>query len=418
MDTRAPYETLMGKSKDAIIRELEQLIGAAKITLTEGGHWLIGQRAPCGPMMRERSVHHLYKSVWGMHAANVDHFYINEILDWLYANAMQPNGDFYFPEEPPDHQISTRVYRTVVFFMVASLVNHRIAKDEKVVRRILQCQDPKTGGCFNHIGEDPSKPELPDFLAIAETSFFGEFALAAGLKEEALKAGAWMLKLVQENIPHMANEGVFYCLTDRAGQLIRRVNPGEKFVKTVNNIDGNQAGWNVGCAMALLADLYDTVRERWGYGADGAQAYIDAALALLDFENTMPLYTYFYLSKCKVVWGAGVLLKVLLKYRLASEEQLEELYRISKRVFVYTFLGTQLPDGSWPPMHYPLGDDSPELQLDYRVLKGLTLNPAEKIKERATSSFLPAVEITGEFLGEIGAMVSGLLPLLEYYRNK
>jgi hypothetical protein len=69
-----------------------------------------------------------------------------------------------------------------------------------------------------------------------------------------------------------------------------------------------------------------------------------------------------------------------------------------------------------PPIYYPLTDDSPELQLDYRVLKGLALYPAERMAESKTSSFLPAVEITGEFLGEIGAMVEGLEPLLRRYQ--
>jgi hypothetical protein len=75
-----------------------------------------------------------------------------------------------------------------------------------------------------------------------------------------------------------------------------------------------------------------------------------------------------------------------------------------------------LPDGSWAADHYPLSDDSPELQFDQRVLKGLALNPSGEIEGSTTCSFLPAVEATGEILGEIAAMVEGLKSLLDFYR--
>ena len=416
MDTRAPYETLIGKSKGTIIRELEQLIGAAEITLVQGGHWMIGQRAPIGPVMRERDISYVYKCIWGLYAAGMDRYYVTEMLDWLYENSLQPNGDFFFPEAPPDHRIDTRIYRVLTFLKYAALMDHPMVHDPKVMQRVLQYQDAGTGGCYYYIGEDPNELSLPDFVAVGDTAFLGEFTLAADMKDEALKAGDWMLKMVQDNQPHMRDEGVFYTLTNRDGELITDVGPGEKILKTVNNWDANQMGWNIGCALVFLADLYDTMREKWGYGPAETQKYLDAALSLVDFEDTMPLYTYFYTSKCKVVWGTGTLLRVLLKYGLGTAEQIEKLYRVSKRVFVYTFLPTQLPDGSWAADHYPLSDDSPELQFDQRVLKGLALNPAEEMEGSTTCSFLPAVEATGEILGEIGAMVEGLKSLLDFYR--
>jgi len=38
------------------------------------------------------------------------------------------------------------------------------------------------------------------------------------------------------------------------------------------------------------------------------------------------------------------------------------------------------------------------------------------IRDNKTCSYLPAVEVTGEILGEIGAMLEGMLPLLDYHR--
>ena len=64
------------------------------------------------------------------------------------------------------------------------------------------------------------------------------------------------------------------------------------------------------------------------------------------------------------------------------------------------------------------GDDAPELQFDYRVLQGLSLVPAGPIEGSTTCSYLPAVEVTGEVLGEIAAMLEGLEPLLAHYRAR
>ena len=418
MKMHSHYEVLVGKSPETVIRELEQLIGAAKITMTEGIQWLLTQRDPNGPIMRDLDVSFVYKAVWAAYATNQDRHYITGLLDWLYEKALQPNGDFFFPEEVPLRRTGLRAYRMMVFLKFAALLDHPIIHDEKVLRRIKQYQDMQTGGCFYYIGEDPKQPELPGFIRIGETAFFGEFAMAAGLKDEALKAGSWMLKMVQDNHAHMIGRGVFYTETNRNGELITDVAPGENIFRTVNNWDANQPGWMVGCAMVLLADLYDTMREKWKYEAREAQPYLEAALSLLDFEDTMPVYTYFWPSKCKIAWGTGMLLRVLLKYKQGTEEQYEKLYRASKRVFLHTFLGTQLPDGSWGGEHYPLKDNSPEVKFDYRVIKGLTLYPPEEMKESTTSIYISPVEITGEFLGEIGAMTEGLTSLLEFYRDK
>jgi hypothetical protein len=420
MQTHFPYETLVGKSPATIIRELEQLIGAAQITLAEGGRWLVNQRAPLGPIMGERDVSYVYKSIWGAYAAGVERRYIAKMLDWLHAQALQPNGDFFFPAEPADHRVDTRAYRQFVFLKFAALLDHPIVHDERVMRRMAQYQDPATGGCFYYIGEDPDRPAYPDFCSVGDTAFFGEFALAAGWRDAALRAGRWMLKVVADNAKHMAQTGDFYTLADRRGDLITQVSPGEKINKTVNNRDANQMGWNLGCALAFLADLYAALRHdqtRSDPTGRTYQEYIKAILTICQFEDTMPLETYFYPSKCKVVWGTGRVLDIFLRYGLAIEEDLDRLYRISKRVFVHTFLGSQLPDGSWPGIHYPLHDDAPELQFDYRVLKGLTLYPQTPIRGSATCSYLPAVEVTGEILGEIGALLEGLSPLIDYYRR-
>jgi len=121
----------------------------------------------------------------------------------------------------------------------------------------------------------------------------------------------------------------------------------------VDNRAPKQEFWQVGTTMAYLAVLYDKLRRDWGYSAEAARPYLDSALLLLDFEATMPLETYLWPSKCKVAWGAGELLRVLVHYALGSAEQVELAYQAARKTAVFTFMDNQLPHGGWSCMHYP-----------------------------------------------------------------
>ena len=57
-------------------------------------------------------------------------------------------------------------------------------------------------------------------------------------------------------------------------------------------------------------------------------------------------------------------------------------------------------------MHYPLSESAP--------LKGIVKVPDSRIPDSETI-FLPAEEITGEFLGEVKAIQMGVEEALRYY---
>ena len=103
------------------------------------------------------------------------------------------------------------------------------------------------------------------------------------------------------------------------GQLVTEFQPDERIGKILDTQSPKQEFWHVGTAMAYLAVLYDAMRTRWSHTAEEAQPLLDAALALLDFESAMPLDTYLWPSKCKVGWGAGELLRMLVEHRLGDE---------------------------------------------------------------------------------------------------
>ena len=384
----------------------EHLSGAMCIALAQGGRYLESRVAPNGPILGEPCLSYVHKASWGMYAAGVDHDLIARLLDWIDREALRDNGDFYLAGEPPEYKDAQRVYRAATFGKVAAWIGHPVIERPGVVDRIVQYQHAPTGGVFNYVGDDPARIEEQPILGSLNTTFFGHLMIALGMREQALKAGDWVKAWVDANRPYLA-DGLLYTQMTPAGHLVTDVGPGERIGKILDTEAPKQEFWHVGTAMAYLAVLYDAMRSDWDGDEARASAYLDAALTLLDFEAAMPLDTYLWPSKCKVGWGAGELLRVLVEHGLGDEALVERTYRVAERVAVFTFLDNQLPHGGWAAMHYPLGDDVPELAFSYKPLKSTIWVPPEPIA-RSNTIFLPAEEITGEFLGELRSIEQGV----------
>lgn len=396
------------------IKELEHLLTAVKKYILNGGGFLENRIHPNGPIMYERNLDYVHKACWGMYAAGADRSTISRIMDWVEDNALQPSGDLYFPEEPPEYGVMQRVYRPLTLLKVAAWIGHKIIGNGIIIDRILQYQH-KSGGVFNYIGDDPEHVEEQDWIGSLDTSFFGHLMIALDKKEEAIKAGEWINRLVHENVKYMKDEDLIYTQMRPEGGLITEVKPGEKLSKTLNNRDPKQQFWHVGTCMAYLCVLYEAMKERWGYTEADSKHLLEAALTLLRFEETMPVYTYFWPSKCKVGWGAGELLRILVKSN-GQLNMLERASRVAEKVAVYTFIDNQLPNGGHPCMHYPLTEDSTELRFNYKPLCGLVNVPDKPIPESKTI-WLPAEEVVGEFLGEMSSVESGLKDQIKHYER-
>ncbi len=400
---------------EELIRDAEHLLAAVRVSIQQGGSFLVRRRTPNGPIMRVRNLDYVHKACWGLYAAGVEHKVIAEILDWTEENSLKPNGDFYFDEEGPEYKIMQRAYRPLTFLKVAAWINHPLARNEMVINRILQYQH-RSGGVFNYIGEDPDRVEEQPSIGCLNTSFFGHLMIALGRREEAVKAGEWILRFVDANEEYMRCRGLMYTQMTPDGELITEVKPGEKITKVVDNRDPKQEFWQVGTCMAYLSYLYDVMRDRWEHSKATVKPYLEASLKLLEFEKTMPLYTYLWPSKCKVGWGAGELLRVLTKYGEGTDEQIKDAYKIAKLVAVFTFMDNQLPNGGWSCMHYPLDERIPEMRFEYKPLRGMVNVPQEPIPNSKTI-FLPQEEITGEFVGEMKAIEDGVKSLIKHYNT-
>lgn len=407
----------MEKNKlEFIIGDIKHLLNSINVSMQHGGNFLVNRRAPNGPLMREMNLSYIHKVSWGMHAAEVDHEIIAELLDWAKNNFLQPNGDFFIPSEPPEYKDMQRVYRPLTFGKVAVWIGHSLFKEELVLKRILQYQH-KCGGVFHFIGDDPENIIEPSSIGTLNTSFFGHLMVALDMKNEAIMTGDWLCRFVQANKENMSERGLMYTKMNLEGKLISDIKPGERIGGMVDNKAPKQEFWQPGTIMAYLAVLYEKALDDWEFTKDKAQAYLDNALILLDFEDTMPLYTYLWPSKCKVGWGAGELLRILIKYKKGTQEQIEKAYRVAKKVAIFTFMDNQLPNGGWSCMHYPLSELIPEIRYDYKPLFGLVNVPDNRIIGSQTI-FLPGEEITGEFLGEMKSIQKGLKKVLDYYSTQ
>ena len=392
-------------------KDVEHLLGAIRVCIQHGGSFLVSRLAPNGPIMRERNLDYIHKSTWGTYSTGVNHSIIARILDWTMENALQPNGDFYFPEERPEYKVSQRLYRPLNFGRIAVYIDHPMMKNELVLKRMMQYQH-KSGGVFNYIGDDPAKVEEQPSMGALNTSFFGHLMMALDIKDKAIMAGEWMCRFVQANKEYLP-EGFMYTNVTPDGELVTDIKPGGKMGGVVDNKAPKQEFWQSGTTMACLADLYEKMRDDWGYSEGEVQVYLDNAFTLLDFEDTMPLYTYLWPSKCKIGWGAGELLRILIKYGKGTEDQIEKTYQAAKKVAIFTFMDSQLPTGGWSCMHYPLSELIPEMAFDYKPLKGMVNVPDSRI-EGSETIFLPGEEITGEFLGEMKSIQMGLEELLDH----
>ena len=392
------------------IADPEHLLGAVRVSLAQGGEYLRSRMAPNGPILAERNVSCIHKTSWGMYAADVDQGTIARLLDWAQSEALQPNGDFYFAQERPEYKDLQRVYRALTFGKVAAWIGHPVIRKPAVIDRIMQYQHEPSGGVFHYIGDDPKKVEEQAGIGTLNTTFFGHLMIALDIRDRATSVGDWLVGWVDANREHLL-AGRLYTQMTPGGELITDVGPGEEVFKVVDTERPKQEFWNTGTTVAYLTFLYDTMRSEWDREEEDTRPYLEAARALLDFDATMPLDTYLWPSKCKVAWGAGEMLRVLVKYFPDDLETIEKAYRVAERATIFTFLDNQLPDGSWSRMHYPLDSRIPEMAFSYKPLKNIVHVPLEYI-EGSSTIWLEPEELTGEFLGEMKAVEQGLVAWL------
>ena len=136
-------------------------------------------------------------------------------MDWVQSEALQPNGDFYFPEEAPEYKDFQRVYRPMTFGKVAAWIGHPLIRKPVVIDRILQYQHQPSGGVFHYIGDDPNNVQEQASIGTLNTTFFGHLMIALDIRDRATAAATGSSVGSDANREHLS-----------AGRLYTQMTPG------------------------------------------------------------------------------------------------------------------------------------------------------------------------------------------------
>ena len=370
----------------------EKIIARMEEALARGADWLCSNLAPNGPITGEKRVSFCHKVSWGLYeAGRIDECF--RILDWLASEARRAPAEYYFDGEPAFDKDMQRIYRFLTFGKVAEWLRHDgIANDEE---REGACRyQHSSGGVFANI--DNGKEGALEPL---NTSFFGQYALAAGMMDRAIDVGEWLCELVEMNEQYLKqDQPVFYYKRDsESGELIIDFTADQEMNFIIKPDKIKQPSWVPGTIVSILMILY---RET------GGQRYLDASLKLADYEAKTDYAQLYWPSKCKAAWGFADL------YAITGDPLHRRLSGDVNRV---TFLSAQKTEGAWDGMYYPLAEDGPWRKVVYQ---GPNKNVPESLPEDGSWGWLSGYEITGEFMGEMGTSIKRFREVLARLRRR
>ncbi len=401
-----PYDTL---TKDRLLahRELATIATAARQTNESGLDWLCAQLAPNGPIMEGREFSTLYKTSWALwRGGRADE--LGRLLDWIEANALQPNGDVCFPDRDRLEGLGfLLLYRQSYIVRAAARSGHPLATRSRAPQRILEFQHSSGAA----VGRDPDSAD-PETFDIATTSAFGMAAIDVGALDAARRAGEWVAAVVAANA---SDPERFYSSADGDGRLARQAAPGEE-VDVVLLEATMQPTQVLGIAAAFLVELYIAVKPA---DAEAAARFLSCADAIFAFESRLPFEAFFNWNRVKLAWSAGLRLGVA-----AAEHHdpavVDAIYRLGRRTYMHSLAGTRLADGGWGHDLYPAGADKPETRIDQRTLEGISAVPTQEewARHRRPEETASAhrIEVSAENVFVTGYLADGLEQLVDAER--
>lgn len=362
------------------IEALEAMISQMEVSMARGADWLISQMGPDGPIANEPKVSYNHKVSWGLYEAGRTEAVLC-ILDWLVREARRGPGEYYFPHELPFEKDMQRIYRFLTFGKIAEYLHYDGIANDAERERACQYQH-ESGGCFNCIDDGPGETLEP-----LNTSFFGQWALAAGMVDKAKRAADWLVELVDLNEGYLNQDPArfYYNRRVKDGKLVTEFPENVEMNYLINTRKVAQPSWATGTTIALLADVYT---------ATGQEKYLAAAITLADYEKQCDPKQLIWPSKCKVAWGMAEL------YRITGDPEHRKLCASVNRT---TFIEAQGESGGWSAMYYPIREDGVWRDLVYTKTGH---NVPESLPDDGSYLRLCGQEVTGEFMGEMGCSLA------------
>ncbi len=210
---------------------------------------------------------------------------------------------------------------------------------------VRRFQSSELGGFFSHF-DAVSGQVIPRYMDSSSTSAAGLALLACGFAEEAVRAGDFILRLLEaqpepQRYYYTSWEIGAGLLTDVSGDRDRTATAGRKPLCLSTEADAlDELTWLVGKPMKFLAKLYDQTSDR---------SYLDGAVQLFDFFHRLSDGRWRNTGSCKIMWGSAEL------YRHTGVESFAET---SARI-LDGLCQSQDPSGYWV---HTVGGRTPEEQ--------------------------------------------------------
>jgi hypothetical protein len=312
----------------------QDLLQRGQETIATGLRWLKGHWQD---ILQIEDLHAHYKAPY-LYAVVGDPLRARHYADLIQGRYLQADGDFRtgprykgwksLPISPANRYVYSNGWiivglRKLGLYGVA-------ARGVDFVRRF---QSPELGGFFSRF--DPASGEVdPHYLDSSSTSSAGLALLACGFTEEALRAGDFILRLLDsqpepERYYYASWQAGTGLMTDVWGDEDQIALRGRKQYCLSAEADPlKELTWLVGKPMKFLARLYDQTSER---------KYLDGAVWLFDFFERLGQERWHNYGSCKIMWAGAEL------YRHTGELRFSQA---AERIFDW-FCESQHPSGVW-----------------------------------------------------------------------
>jgi hypothetical protein len=323
--------------------DVEQKLAGYRGAARRGADWLLAHMAPDGAIgpVGSQGIYY-YRVAWAF-ALMGELTAAARNLDWIRRHMFSAEGAFEGDATPQGDFSERYGSYPLACMLVGATLMQRLDLMYPGVRRLLQWQDPETGGIYHKWDERTAAGEQEIF----PTAQAGMTFVLTGQLEAATKAGQWfqLLRRLQPDWKHK-----LYAVYSRQKGLITDVAADKAPLYITRKDHPWQHHFNGGIAAAFLGKLYL---------ATGDPQWLALARDYQSFSMTSDECMFQSMQTCKSGWGAGVL------YRATREPQYRDwLVRMGD-----WFQHNQYADGRWENTKYwspkPTVADNVEITAEF-----------------------------------------------------
>jgi hypothetical protein len=351
----------------------QELILRGQETIAKGLDWL---RRHDDEIFQTQDLGAYYKAPY-LYATLGDPVRARYYADLMHKRFLQEDGDFRSSRlrkgwaDAPVMPATWYIYPTGwIIVGLRKMGAYGVAR--RGIEFVRRFQSPELGGFFSRFDVNSGQVDTR-YLDSSSTSAAGLALLACGYVEEAVRAGDFILGLLEAQpeperhcyLSWEAGTGLMTDVWDADGQS--SIGERKLFCLSAELDPLNQLTWLTGKSMKFLSKLYDQTSDR---------RYLDGAITLSDFFHRLDEGRWHNTGSCKVMWASAEL------YRHTGEQRFAEA---AERIFD-TLCQAQESTGFW--VHTARGgspEDQP-LTISTDIAQELCAEMLDTMFELSTSA--------------------------------